>query len=202
MEYRGYLFTKIVFADYDVLIPFVCEQCGWCCQHYIPRLLPEEVLRIAADEHWQREETLGHYMEDYDGMLHGHSGPCPFLKEDHLCAIHDHPLRPEVCRLYPFSFCDGDEHCPSFRDHLRIVRALTGDAEVFEQYDSSFCPDTHLRPIPDETRPEIRRSFLEADPPAEVIPPFLALNGMLPPRIGKRATPGSEIRARGSRAGQ
>jgi Fe-S-cluster containining protein len=194
MEYRGYLFTKIVFADYDVLVPFVCEQCGWCCEHYVPRLLPEEVLRIADDEHWLREETLGHYMEDYDAMLHGHSGPCPFLEEDHLCAIHDHPLRPDVCRLYPFSFCDGDERCPSFLAHRRIVRALTRDAEPFEHYDSSFCPDLQLRPIPDETRPEIRRKFLEADPPAEGIRPFLALNGMLPPAIGQRAIPGAEIR--------
>lgn len=195
MEYGGYLFTKIVFADYDVLVPFVCERCGWCCEHYIPRLMPEEVLRIADDEHWQRDEMLEHYMEYYDGMLHGHSGPCPFLGEDHLCAIHDHPLRPEVCRLYPFSFCDGDERCPSFLVHRRIVRALTRDAEAFERYDSSFCPDMQVRLIPDEARPGIRRKFLEADPPVEVIRPFLALNGMLPPKIGIRTVIDAQTRA-------
>jgi hypothetical protein len=64
-----------------------------------------------------------------------------------------------------------------------------------ELYDSSFCPETGLRPVPGEIWPEILGRFLAADPPAEVIPPFLALNRVLPPEIEKRMTPDAEIRA-------
>lgn len=194
MEYGGYLFTKIRFADYDVIVPFVCERCGWCCDHYIPRLSERDILRIATDRHWQADEILRQYMEDYDEKVHGHPGRCPFLGTDGLCAIHGHPLRPEVCRLYPFSFLDGDERCPSFRDHRRIVAALTRDAGAFELFDSSFCPEIELRPIPNRSWPAIRRRFLEADPPVEAIPPFMAFNHAPLPKAGKWSAPSVEIR--------
>lgn len=195
MEYGGYLFTKIQFADYDVFVLFACERCGWCCEHYIPHLLPGEVLRIAEDEHWQRKATLERYLEDYDGKLHGHPGPCPFLGVEHLCAIHDHPLRPEVCRLYPFSFLNGDERCPSFRDHHRIVAALTREAGTFDLYDSSFCPEIGLRQVPEDLWPAILRRFLDGDPPVEAIAPFIVLNHAPLPQVGKRLAPPEEIRA-------
>ena len=195
MEYGGYLFTKICFADYDVLVPFVCERCGWCCEHYLPRFTESEILRIAKDAHRQRDETLRQYLEGYEGKRHGRDVSCIFLVGNGLCGIHNHPLRPEVCRLYPFSFRSSDERCPSFRDHRRIVSALTRDAGAFELYDSSFCPDMELRTIPVEAWMEIWRSFLEATPPVEVIPPFIVFNHAPLPKTGKRKAPPVEIRA-------
>ncbi len=178
MESGGYLFTKILFPDYDVLVPFACACCGTCCERYIPHFLPEEILRIARDKRWPPETTLERYLECYEAKLHGHAGPCPFLGAEHLCAIHDHRMRPGVCRLYPFSFMGGDERCPSFGNHRRIVGALTEGTGGFELYDSSFCPCDELRPVPDERWPAILGRFLAADPPPEVIEPFLALNGL------------------------
>lgn len=195
MVYRGYLFTKIRFPDYDLLVPFACECCGTCCARYIPHFLPEEVLRIAGDKRWQPDETLQRYLECYDAKLHGHPGPCPFLGSERHCMIHDHPLRPEVCRLYPFSFRDGDERCPSFRDHQRIVGALTADAGVFELEDSSFCPETELRPVPDEVWPSLLHRFLASGPPAGVISPFVAINHPPLHKTGKRAASPSQISA-------
>jgi Fe-S-cluster containining protein len=195
MEYGGYLFTKICFADYDVLVPFACGRCGWCCEHYLPRFTESEILRIAEDAHRQRDETLEQYLKAYEKKRHGRDVSCIFLLGNGLCGIHNHPLRPEVCRLYPFSFRSSDERCPSFRDHRRIVAALTANAGALELYDASFCPETGLRPVPGEIWPEILGRFLAADPPAEVIAPFLALNRVLPPEIEKWMAPDAEIQA-------
>ncbi len=195
MEYGGYLFTKIRFTDFDVLVPYVCERCGWCCEHYLPRFTESEILRIAEDAHRLRDETLRQYLEGYEKKRHGRDVSCIFLLANGLCGIHNHPLRPEVCRLYPFSFRDCDERCPSYRDHRRIVSALTRDAGAFELYDSSFCPETGLRPVPEDLWPAIIRRFLDADPPVEVIAPFFAFNRTPVPEAGKRAAPPVEIRA-------
>ena len=116
MEYRGFLFTKIEFRDFDIVVPFVCTCCGWCCEHYLPRFTEREVLRIAGDAHLQCDDTLRQYLEGYEKKRHGRDVSCIFLLGNGLCGIHDHPLRPEVCRLYPFSFRDGDERCPPFRE--------------------------------------------------------------------------------------
>ena len=99
MEYRGFLFTKIEFRDFDVVVPFLCTCCGWCCEHYLPRFTEREVLRIAGDAHLQCEDTLRQYLEGYEKKRHGRDVSCTFLLASGLCGIHDHPLRPEVCRL-------------------------------------------------------------------------------------------------------
>jgi Fe-S-cluster containining protein len=195
MEYGGYLFTKICFADYDVLVPFVCERCGWCCEHYLPRFTESEILRIAEDAHRKRDETLRQYLEGYEGKRHGRDVSCLFLLGSGLCGIHDHPLRPEVCRLYPFSFRSSDERCPSFRDHCRVVSALTRDTVAFDFYDSSFCPDMELRTIPVETWMKIWRTFLDASPPVEVIAPFIAFNYTPLPKVGRQVARPAEIHA-------
>jgi Fe-S-cluster containining protein len=195
MEYGGYLFTKIRYADYDVLVPFVCERCGWCCEHYLPRFTESEILRIADDAHRQRDETLRQYLEGYEKKRHGREVGCIFLLGSGLCGIHNHPLRPEVCRLYPFSFLNGDERCPSFCDHHRIVLALTRDAGAFDLYDSSFCPEIGLRPVPGDLWPATLHRFLDADPPAEAIAPFIVFNHPPLPEAGMRKVPPVEIRA-------
>lgn len=193
MEYRGFLFTKIEFRDFDVVVPFVCTRCGWCCEHYLPRFTESEILRIAEDAHRQCVETLRQYLEGYEKKRHGRDVRCIFLLVNGLCGIHDHPLRPEVCRLYPFSFRDGDERCPSFRVHRSIVSALTRDTGALELYDSSFCPETGLRPVPENLWPAILLRFLEAEPPIEVIQFFIVFNHSLLPNIGKRKAPAVEI---------
>lgn len=195
MEFGGVLFTKIRLAENDVLVPFACTCCGTCCKRYIPHFLPEEILRIARDKHWDADRTLTHYLECFDAKLHGHPGPCPFLGPDGLCTIHEHPLRPEVCRLYPFSFGDGDDRCPSYCDHRRIVAALTAGTGDFDLYDSSFCPQDDLRPVPDEIWPSVLYRFLAAGPPAAVIARFVAINHPPLPKSGKKAASAAPIPA-------
>jgi hypothetical protein len=121
--------------------------------------------------------------------------PCPFFGPERRCTIPEHPPRPEVCRLYPFSFRGGDERCQSFCSHIRVVRALTADAGAFDLYDSSFCPDTDLRPIPDELWPSVLHRFLKADPSAGVITHFVAINHPLLHKTGKRAASPSQVPA-------
>ena len=176
MEYGGYLFTKVELPEYDIIVPFVCTCCGWCCEHYLPRFTEREILKIAEDAHRQRDETLKQYLEGYEKKRHGRDVSCIFLLANGRCGIHNHPLRPEVCRLYPFSFRSSDERCPAYRDHRRIINALVEGARSFSLYDSSFCPDMVPRPISGEAWPEVWRRFIDAGPPPDLIPPFVHLN--------------------------
>ena len=129
-------------------MPFVCECCGWCCEHYLPRFTESEVLRIAEDAHRQRDETLRQYLEGYEKKRHGRDVSCTFLLGNGLCGIHDHPLRPEVCRLYPFSFLTVTSDAHPFATIAGSSRPSPRDAGALELYDSSFCPETGLRPVP------------------------------------------------------
>ena len=79
MEYRGFLFTKIEFRDFDIVVPFLCTCCGWCCEHYLPRFTEREVLRIAVDAHLQCDDTLRQYLEGYEKRRHGRDVSCIFL---------------------------------------------------------------------------------------------------------------------------
>lgn len=71
-----------------------CKSCDKrCCQKGLPTVYPEEKERIVKAT--GKEECFeGH--EKYFVLL-GH--PCPFLRRDGKCAIHD--LKPLDCRAYP-----------------------------------------------------------------------------------------------------
>jgi Fe-S-cluster containining protein len=80
----------------------LCGKCGLCCRKCHPILLePTDILRISqflgltlADFHMRYVETDG------EKFYFKHTRPCKFLK-DNRCVIY--PVRPTVCRYYPFT---------------------------------------------------------------------------------------------------
>ncbi len=117
------------------------------------------------------------YREAHRRHLAGHTVRC-ILNENDLCSIYDHPLRPEVCDLYPFSFKSGDLRCPAYREHLYLVKVLTSGRRGFILYDSSFCPNPDPRPMSEQEHLEILCRFLGAGPSLGVVRAFAEINGL------------------------
>jgi Fe-S-cluster containining protein len=177
MNTKGMLFTKIELPGNDIVVPFICRRCGTCCMTYIPRVSAEDLTGISGYLNWPTADLISRHTEAYLKRLRGRPEPCIFLTDRRLCSIYSHPLRPEVCRLYPFSFGGTDADCEAYLEHTRVVAALLMNKKYFEIYDASFCPNRDFRLIPDGEWPEISRRLGLSNASEEMISAFLVLNG-------------------------
>ncbi|MCX7816749.1 MAG: YkgJ family cysteine cluster protein [Syntrophales bacterium] len=172
---RG-LFTKIEFPDLDLIVPFVCRKSGRRCKTYTPYIPDNHLIIIARDLHRNEDELLKTYRERYLSKLTTHPQPCPFQRHDNLCAIYEHPLRPRVCWLYPFSFQGGDMECPGYVEHVSVRDMLIENEKGVVFYDASFCPDLSLRPIPEWRWKQFKKRIIKAHPCWEMVIKFLMWN--------------------------
>jgi Fe-S-cluster containining protein len=170
------LFSKIEGNTYDILVPFVCLKTGGCCSAYMPMMLEKDLMQLAHDLHEDEGELFGAYMSCFRKSISSHPEPCIFLDQNNLCRIYKHPLRPAVCRLYPFSYGGGGEKCPSYREHKRFMTILSHHSPPCQIYDASFCPNLDLRRIPDQDWPEILEIFRAGRPFAEMEKKFIEWN--------------------------
>ena len=174
---RDVIFTKIELPGNDIVVPFICRKCGTCCMTYIPRILTEDLITIAKYLKWSPGDLISLHTDIYLKRLRGKPEPCIFLDNQKLCMIYGHPLRPDVCRLYPFSFGGTDADCNAYLEHTRVVEILLKNEKSFEIYDASFCPNRDVRPIPDSKWPEICQSLKLSNASSDMIKAFLILNG-------------------------
>ena len=170
------LFSKIEFSDYDVLVPFICLRSGRCCRTYMPHVPEKDVLAIARFLHWSEEATFSRYSACFRKCVASHAEPCIFLSRDNLCRIYNHPLRPSVCKLYPFSYESSDVTCPGYREHHRLIAVLTAFDTPSQIYDSSFYPNLSLRPVPLYKWEDIIDIFRSGKPSPELEHKFIAWN--------------------------
>ncbi len=170
------LFSKIEGAEYDILVPFVCLKTGRRCKSYMPGIPERNIMEIAHDLHQDEGDLFAAYMSCFRKSMTSHPEPCIFLDKNNLCRIYEHPLRPAVCRLYPFSFGGADKICPGYREHFRLVELLIGRESPCQIYDASFCPNLNLRRIPDQDWPEILETFQASGPSADLEKKFIEWN--------------------------
>jgi Fe-S-cluster containining protein len=160
IEPDRYQFSKIECQDCDILLPFICRRTGSCCSVYVPRFSFHDLEIIARDLNLQSNDFLSEYQSCYLKRISGHSVRCPLLEGSNHCLIYQHPLRPQVCRLFPFSY--GGEvitSCPAHVEHRRLLDCLMEGERECMFYDSSFCPNLELRPIPEDRWSEILTRF-------------------------------------------
>lgn len=169
------LFSKIEGNAYDILVPFVCLKTGGCCRVYMPMMLEKNLMQLAHDLHEDEGELFGAYMSCFRKSITSHPEPCIFLDQNNLCRIYEHPLRPAVCRLYPFSY-GGGEKCPSYREHKRFITTLIHHTPSCQIYDASFCPNHDLRRIPDQDWQKILEVFQAGKPFVEMEKKFIEWN--------------------------
>jgi Fe-S-cluster containining protein len=181
------LFSKIEAVAYDILVPFVCVKTGGCCSIYMPLIPERHLMQIAHDLHQDEGELFDAYMSRFRKNMTSHPEPCIFLDQHNLCRIYEHPLRPDVCRLYPFSYEGGAEKCPSYQEHKRLLKILFQHCPLCQIYDASFCPNLDVRRIPDQDWPEILEIFRAGRPFAEMERKFIEWNHQ--PQGGDHATP-------------
>jgi Fe-S-cluster containining protein len=172
----GVLFTKIELPGYDIAVPFICRKCGTCCMTYIPRFKAEDLMTISRYLKWPPADLIYRHTEGYLKRIRGKPEPCIFLKDQKLCRIYNHPLRPSDCRLYPFSYGGTDADCAAYLEHARVVEALLTNEKAFEIYDASFCPNPDVRLIPAAKWPEICRTLRLSNASRKMIRALLILN--------------------------
>ena len=170
------LFSKIEAVAYDILVPFICLKTGGCCSVYMPLIPERNLMEIAHDLCQDEGELFCAYMSCFRKSITSHPDPCIFLDKNNLCRIYEHPLRPAVCRLYPFSFGGGAEKCPSYQEHKRFLTILTHHSPPCQIYDASFCPNPDLRRISDHDWPEILETFRAGGPFTELEKKFIEWN--------------------------
>jgi Fe-S-cluster containining protein len=161
---EGVLFTKIEFLHFDLLIPFICRQCGTCCRTYTPMISAEDLEVIARDLNISENELFSRHEECRRSYVAGRPLPCLFNKGKR-CLIYRHALRPDVCRLYPFSFGRPKiRGCPGYDEHARMVDAFLDGETDYEIYDSSYCPAPGRRPPPQTEWDRLRLILAGAEP--------------------------------------
>jgi len=184
MSYQK-LFSKIQFSRYDLFIPFICRQCGRRCRTYLPIFSEERLKEASVYLDIPFTECFRTYREMRTGKRPEGSFPCLFYSgEDRKCRIY--PLRPDVCRLYPFSFGGGDPSCPEYARHLKIIDRLTRGETVIAIYDSAFCPVEDIRPIPIEETWKLLRKFHRAAASETLLREFILMNGLFNPPPAKQ----------------
>jgi Fe-S-cluster containining protein len=171
------IFTKIELPGNDIVVPFICRKCGTCCMTYIPRIPADDLLTISQYLKWPPEDLISRHADAYLKRLRGKPEPCIFLDERRLCRIYNHPLRPDVCRLYPFSFGGTDADCAAYHEHTHIIDIFLMNEKSFEIYDASFCPNRDVRLIPDSKWSGICRKLRQLNVSREMVRTFLILNG-------------------------
>jgi Fe-S-cluster containining protein len=160
IEPDRYQFSKIECRDCDILLPFICRRTGSCCSVYVPRFSFHDLEIIERDLNLQSNNFFSEYQSCYLKRITGHSVRCPLLEGSNHCLIYQHPLQPQVCRLFPFSY--GGEvitSCPAHVEHRRLLDCLVEGERECMVYDSSFCPILELRPIREDRWCEILARF-------------------------------------------
>lgn len=172
------LFTKIEFLHFDLLIPFICRQCGTCCRTYTPMMSEKNLATIARHLHIPEHELFSRHDECRMRYIQGRPSPCPF-NEGKRCLIYRHPLRPDVCRLYPFSLGRPKiRGCPGYDEHTRMVDAFLDEEKDYEIYDSSFCPAPGHRRPPETEWGRLRLALSRAEPSRPAVRRFLRMNDL------------------------
>lgn len=169
------LYTRIRYERFDLFVPFLCRKCGKRCRTYIPWFTEKHIQEISDYLGIPFAECFRRCRDRRRPGTPGAALSCPFFsKRDRLCGIY--PLRPDVCRLYPFSFGGGDLSCPEYRRHVRIVERMTRGETVRDVYDPSFRPAAELRPVPAEERGRMLEKFLRTARSGDLLREFLLLN--------------------------
>ena len=149
---------------------------GGCCSIYMPFIPERDLMQIAHDLHEDEDRLYDACMTRFRRNMTSHPEPCMFLDENNLCRIYEHPLRPWVCRLYPFSYGGGAEKCPSYQEHKRFLAILSHHSPSCRIYDASFCPNFEVRLVPDRDWPGILNMFQAGGPFAQLERKFIEWN--------------------------
>ena len=190
---KDLLIGKIELRKYDALIPFVCHRCGACCHNFVPQIWAEDLPKIARYLKRPREKTKIQHEECYRKKFTTKPVDCSFLSEKNQCMIY--PLRPEGCRLYPFTdfgACGVD--CPGHKEFYRVVDAFFARREYAALWSPGSPYNHSIRSVPDREWPTLLRKFTKAQPSNGMAQKFFNINEV-PRQFLKEVVSVAEVRS-------
>lgn len=109
-------------AHEEVFSYIDCLSCANCCKTAGPRLLQDDIDRLAKNLRMKVGDFMEKYVRtDEDGDWVMKSLPCPFLGNDNYCRVYE--ARPKACRDYPHTD----------RNRMHQILALT-------EKNATYCP--------------------------------------------------------------
>lgn len=185
MGKNGCLYRIIEFRNYRVLVPFICHKCGACCRNFAPQMPADDLLKIARYLNKSQQEIKRQHTERYRKRFTDTPANCIFLNKKNQCMIY--PLRPEACRLYPFtSFGAADVNCPGHKEFYRIVDALFAR----RIYAATWDPEAYrgnIRAVPTREWPILLRKFVKAELSKPMMQEFIKID-KVPEDLYKKST--------------
>lgn len=170
------IFTKMQFPDFDVYLPFECRMCGVCCSRFMPRFSWTDLLELAIYYGRSEHELFRAYDTAFSRQVRGMQPRCIFMRGT-VCSIYDHPLRPQCCVLFPFSFQYANiRDCPGYDFHIALLRTMLEGEQGYSLYDSSFCPAAPLRAPPARQQEKFWERFVGMRPSPMLIRKYLVIN--------------------------
>lgn len=131
----------------DVIIPFVCKECGECCNRLGTGWAPYDIDRATGYLSLEHDEFLKKYLEgkeSEEGIKYSRNvKPCPFLTKENSCSIY--PERPLACRLYPLrtTLRAAGVDCPGLKEMNRAIESL-GQELPYTATNHSLNPKSKL----------------------------------------------------------
>lgn len=125
--YKGREITSMFHRYHEEVFEALdCLDCGNCCKTISPRLIPQDIERLAKSLKMKTGRFIETYLEkDEEEDYVFHETPCPFLGADNYCSVYE--SRPKACREYPHT------------DSNRIDKQLD-----LTQKNASVCPAVFL----------------------------------------------------------
>ncbi|HPM11556.1 MAG TPA: YkgJ family cysteine cluster protein [Paludibacter sp.] len=167
------IYKIIELKNYDVLIPFICWQCGSCCREYTPQIPSQNLPRIAQLLNKTIEEIKKKHEDAY---IREPQGDCTFLNEG-KCSIY--MMRPEPCRIYPLfsDFGAAGVNCRGHKEFYRIVDSFFFRRRYAAMHDPKYFK-RKIKRIPFSQIENVLKIVHRADVSDAAIKLFLELNNI------------------------
>ncbi|MFB3924472.1 MAG: YkgJ family cysteine cluster protein [Syntrophales bacterium] len=175
MESRD-LCEIVVLSKYDVIIPFICYQCGNCCRKYFPHIFKDQLPEISRILNKSLEEIETLLADHFDAYNSGAPKDCCFLDtKSNKCLIQE--IKPESCRLFPVysDFGSGNVDCRGYKE-LRNVTCLFLEKRKIAAVYKSCHYKLEMRNIPSTEWSKILSKLAKAEVSPLFVQRFLKAN--------------------------
>ena len=123
--------AQIINSLHDEAFSFIdCLACANCCKSISPRVLDNDIRRIAQSLKLKPSAVVDQYMyldNEQDYVMN--ASPCPFLMTDNCCEIY--PARPLACKGYPHT--DENKMHQILELTLKNIFTCPAVAYIFEE---------------------------------------------------------------------
>ena len=169
------MFGVVELLQYDVIVPFVCYQCGNCCNEFTPQIIANVIPDISKYLKIPEEDLRNQHEKSYLSQDTDSPDNCLFLSNQNKCKIY--PFRPDNCRLFPFTdFGSEGTNCQGHKEYMSVVTELFKGRKYAAMWEPDNYPKSKLREMPDKEFSKILQKILNAKLSKLMIKDFIMMN--------------------------